>query len=268
MLKEVLILSSVYTSCFTHALTTDREEVMGVLLGEVLHADGTVSSTTPLPTSGTTKKVARVWGCRAIQRNDKRKDRVEIAPEHLAQATDEAEQCARTVNRHTRVIGWYHSHPCITPYPSHVDLRCQQTFQQMESGWVGLIFSVFHTDSNQTGSAVLHSFQTNEHGGHEKVPVRILSDLEMFPGGFPLFEQVPRLLHTYEAEMEVLLARERCRCGESDTMSQALDMAVELETAEFRNVVGSSVVQQLSQESIPELRRKVQALREELSTLA
>ena len=76
MLKEVLILSSVYTSCFTHALTTDREEVMGVLLGEVLHADGAVSSTTPLPTSVQPRR-SLVWGCRAIQRNDKRKDRVD-----------------------------------------------------------------------------------------------------------------------------------------------------------------------------------------------
>ncbi|XWS11833.1 hypothetical protein CRYUN_Cryun37aG0035000 [Craigia yunnanensis] len=49
----------------------------------------------------------------------------------------------------TRVIGWYHSHPHITVLPSHVDVRTQATYQLLDSGFIGLIFSCFSEDTNK-----------------------------------------------------------------------------------------------------------------------
>ena len=39
----------------------------------------------------------------------------------------------------------YHSHPHLAVVPSHVDVRTQALYQQMDSAFVGLIFSVFNS---------------------------------------------------------------------------------------------------------------------------
>lgn len=39
----------------------------------------------------------------------------------------------------------YHSHPHLSVVPSHVDVRTQALYQQMDSAFVGLIFSVFNS---------------------------------------------------------------------------------------------------------------------------
>jgi hypothetical protein len=71
-------------------------------------------------------------------------DRVEISPEQLAAASDEAERLSATMGQTTRVIGWYHSHPHLAVVPSHVDVNTQAMYQQLDSAFVGLIFSVFN----------------------------------------------------------------------------------------------------------------------------
>jgi BRCA1/BRCA2-containing complex subunit 3 len=55
-----------------------------------------------------------------LQRVDRRKDRVEISSDQLSSATSWAETAAKQSNRPLRVLGWYHSHPHITVWPSHV----------------------------------------------------------------------------------------------------------------------------------------------------
>eukprot|EP00897_Mesotaenium_endlicherianum_P008040 jgi/Mesen1/7264/ME000373S06337 len=140
-LTGVEITPEVWLTCVTHALSTETEEVMGLLLGDVEYLEnGSV--------------VAQVWSAAPQTRSDRRKDRVETNPEQLAAATAEAEisspppmppppmpppppplqpaqaplldsALARHVlsastGRTTRVIGWYHSHPHITVLPSHV----------------------------------------------------------------------------------------------------------------------------------------------------
>ena len=55
-----------------------------------------------------------------MRRSDKRSDRVEISPEQLSAAAIEAETLAIKLNRNIQVLGWYHSHPHITVWPSHV----------------------------------------------------------------------------------------------------------------------------------------------------
>lgn len=57
-----------------------------------------------------------------LRRSDKRKDRVEISPEQLSGAAELAEKLQEELERPMRVIGWYHSHPHITVWPSHVGM--------------------------------------------------------------------------------------------------------------------------------------------------
>lgn len=84
----------------------------------------------------------RIWASLTLRRSDKRPDRVEIAPEQLVEAVERAEQLSEAAQ--CRVVGWYHSHPHITCLPSHVDLRTQLRYQQMDQHFVGLIFGVFN----------------------------------------------------------------------------------------------------------------------------
>ncbi|TRY71921.1 hypothetical protein TCAL_12871 [Tigriopus californicus] len=65
------------------------------------------------------------------------RDRVEVSPEQAVASSEKAEQIG------LRVLGWYHSHPHITVWPSHVDLRTQFSMQQMDRDFVGIICSVF-----------------------------------------------------------------------------------------------------------------------------
>lgn len=81
-----------------------------------------------------------------MRRSDRRKDRVEISAEQLSSASQIAEDMAIAAKRPLRVIGWYHSHPHITVWPSHVDVRTQFMHQCMDQCFVGLIFSCFNED--------------------------------------------------------------------------------------------------------------------------
>lgn len=129
--KSVYLESEAYLVCLTHALSTEREEIMGLLIGEIDEV-----------------KVSHISAVIMLRRSDKQSDRVEISPEQLSAASTEAERLAVELQKPMRVIGWYHSHPHITVWPSHVDVRTQAMYQMMDPGFVGLIFSVFNEDKN------------------------------------------------------------------------------------------------------------------------
>ena len=133
--KCVHIESEAYLVCLTHALSTEREEIMGLLIGEI--DEDTVS---------------HISAVIMLRRSDKLPDRVEISPEQLSAASTEAERLALDLGRPMRVLGWYHSHPHITVWPSHVDVRTQAMYQMMDPGFIGLIFSVFNEDKNNKQS--------------------------------------------------------------------------------------------------------------------
>ncbi|CAM0954186.1 unnamed protein product [Alopecurus aequalis] len=146
-LKEVRMGEEVWLTCLSHALTTETEEVMGLLLGDVV----------PSSRGGST---ALIWGASPQMRCERKKDRVEVNPELLAAASAQAEAMTATIGRTTRVIGWYHSHPHITVLPSHVDVRTQALFQLLEPGFVGLIFSCFSEDAQKVGKIQVIAFQS------------------------------------------------------------------------------------------------------------
>lgn len=137
-----------YFTCLSHALITDQEEVMGLLVGETEQL------------SGTTDSLARVACVHILTRSDKKPDRCEISPTQLASASAEAERLAGVTGRPIRIIGWYHSHPHITVLPSHVDVRTQGSWQMMDDSFVGLIFSVFNEEASKTQRIQTIAFQS------------------------------------------------------------------------------------------------------------
>ncbi|KAK9149700.1 hypothetical protein Scep_008457 [Stephania cephalantha] len=147
-LTSVKMSEDVWLTCLTHALSTETEEIMGLLLGDIQHSsNGNVT--------------ALIWGASPQTRSDRRKDRVETNPEQLAAASAQAEhKMTITTGRTTRVIGWYHSHPHITVLPSHVDVRTQAMYQLLDSGFIGLIFSCFSEDAHKVGRIQVIAFQS------------------------------------------------------------------------------------------------------------
>ncbi|PIA65545.1 hypothetical protein AQUCO_00100797v1 [Aquilegia coerulea] len=146
-LTSVKMCEEVWLTCVTHALSTETEEIMGLLLGDIQQSkNGTAT--------------ALIWGASPQTRSDRRKDRVETNPEQLAAASAQAERMSLTTGRTTRVIGWYHSHPHITVLPSHVDVRTQAMYQLLDSGFIGLIFSCFSENSLKVGRIQVIAFQS------------------------------------------------------------------------------------------------------------
>ncbi|KAL2234721.1 UNVERIFIED_CONTAM: Lys-63-specific deubiquitinase BRCC36 [Sesamum indicum] len=77
-LTSVKMSEEVWLTCLTHALSTETEEIMGLLLGDIQHSkNGTVT--------------ALIWGALPQPRSDRQKDRVETNPEQLTAASVHAE---------------------------------------------------------------------------------------------------------------------------------------------------------------------------------
>uniref|UniRef100_A0A2P2KPD7 Uncharacterized protein MANES_04G116500 n=2 Tax=Rhizophora mucronata TaxID=61149 RepID=A0A2P2KPD7_RHIMU len=155
-LTSVKMSEDVWLTCLTHALSTETEEIMGLLLGDIEYLkNGSVT--------------ALIWGASPQSRSDRRKDRVETNPEQLAAASAQAERMTAATGRTTRVIGWYHSHPHITVLPSHVDVRTQAMYQLLDPGFIGLIFSCFSEDVNKVGRIQVLAFQSSD-GKQTNIP--------------------------------------------------------------------------------------------------
>ncbi|XP_059478819.1 lys-63-specific deubiquitinase BRCC36-like [Neocloeon triangulifer] len=156
--RRVEINSDVYWMCKDHALSTEREEIMGLLLGDKNEDN-----------------VIEISAIKMLKRSDKRKDRVEISTDQLVAAAVEAEDLSKELGRVVRVVGWYHSHPHITVLPSAVDIRTQAAYQGMEASFVGLIFSVFPGQGreNKTQQLKIICFQSRGDPPTERVEVKL-----------------------------------------------------------------------------------------------
>uniref|UniRef100_A0A1J3D791 Lys-63-specific deubiquitinase BRCC36 n=1 Tax=Noccaea caerulescens TaxID=107243 RepID=A0A1J3D791_NOCCA len=150
----------VWLTCLTHALSTETEEIMGLLLGDIEYSKNGSAT-------------AVIWGASPQSRSDRQKDRVETNPEQLAAASAKADRMTISTGRTTRVIGWYHSHPHITVLPSHVDVRTQAMYQLLDTGFIGLIFSCFSEDANKVGRIQVIAFQSSD--GKPNTPPKPLS---------------------------------------------------------------------------------------------
>jgi len=170
----VFITKEVYTSCLHHAMSTEKEEIMGLLLGDIWG------------------RAALIWAFIVQVRSDKRKDRVEVSPGQLVQAVSRAEELSKKMDKASRVVGWYHSHPHITCPPSHVDLRTQFGFQAMDQGFIGLIFSVYDAprdpaDKGYHHRSELRGFQAKEKRGESGLVEKVLK-VHIQPASYHIFK--------------------------------------------------------------------------------
>ncbi|KAF6090103.1 BRCA1/BRCA2-containing complex subunit 3 [Phyllostomus discolor] len=188
--QAVHLESDAFLVCLNHALSTEKEEVMGLCIGELNDDTRSDSKFTyagtemrPVAEKVDTVRIVHIHSVIILRRSDKRKDRVEISPEQLSAASTEAEisllahRLAELTGRPMRVVGWYHSHPHITVWPSHVDVRTQAMYQMMDQGFVGLIFSCFIEDKNTKTGRVLYtcfqSIQAQKSSEYERIEIPI-----------------------------------------------------------------------------------------------
>ncbi|CAM9838809.1 unnamed protein product [Phaeothamnion confervicola] len=148
-----------FLTCASHAATTEKQEIMGLLLGSWED-----------DSSHTQRRSVRIEHAMVLTRTDRRKDRVEVGYEQLASASSLCEELSARVNKPTRVVGWYHSHPHITVVPSQVDVATQASYQQMDAGFVGLIFSIFVEDSGRVGKMEVTCFQSVKKASEPSLP--------------------------------------------------------------------------------------------------
>ena len=87
------------SACWAHALTTEKEEIMGLLVGRM------------------EDDILMISAMKVIRRLTKQKDRVVFDNRDLIAGSEFAESLPGSL----RVLGWYHSHPHITVHPSYVD---------------------------------------------------------------------------------------------------------------------------------------------------
>lgn len=175
-LQKVELQTDVYMLCLQHALSTENFEVMGLLIGNFEYG------------------VANISAAIILTRSDKKKDRVEISSEQLLKATAEAERLAIELQRPMRVLGWYHSHPHITVCPSHIDVRTQAAYQNMDYSFVGLIFSVFTEGKESKEQEIfLTCFQSQRDEAIE-IPLEIVYTPEISTGCLRTMTEIPKIL--------------------------------------------------------------------------
>uniref|UniRef100_A0A2K6PH81 MPN domain-containing protein n=1 Tax=Rhinopithecus roxellana TaxID=61622 RepID=A0A2K6PH81_RHIRO len=153
VVQVVHLESDAFLVCLKHTLSTEKEEVMGLCIGEL---NDDPRSDSKFACTGTEMRtvaekvdairIVHIHSVIILRRSGKSKDRVKISSEQLSAASTEAERLAELTGRPIRVVGWYHSHPHIIVWPSHVDVRTQAMCQMIDQE--GLIFSCFIEDKN------------------------------------------------------------------------------------------------------------------------
>ena len=184
MLTSVVVTPDVMSAYWAHALITEKEEIMGLLLGKMV------------------KNTLIISAMKVVRRLTKQKDRVEIKNSDLLAGAEFAESLHGSLS----VSGWYHSHPHITVHPSHFDLTTQASYQTMNKNFVGLIFSVFNYDHN-TGidTQEVAAFQSERGVGGSYIYKNISLRVEASGGNFgktvvDALASIPAIL--MEEEME------------------------------------------------------------------
>ncbi|NWZ84094.1 BRCC3 deubiquitinase, partial [Poecile atricapillus] len=192
--QAVHLEADAFLVCLNHALSTEKEEVMGLCIGEVPPAEGRLRGGAG-GGAVDTSRIVHIHSVIILRRSDKRKDRVEISPEQLSAASTEAEisfsrdssrLASEMTGRPMRVVGWYHSHPHITVWPSHVDVRTQAMYQMMDQGFVGLIFSCFIEDKNTKTGRILYTCFQSIQAQKSSDTTFLLPALEVKPSGLHL----------------------------------------------------------------------------------
>lgn len=224
MVSRVLLSTNVYFSCLAHAQMSEKEEIMGLLLGNTMQTSSGLE--------------CAIWASCIFPRSVREAERVEIAPEHLAAASTRADEVTEQMKRPTRVVGWYHSHPHLSSVPSHVDVRTQGQYQALDPGFLGLIFSVHNQDAQTMGMQMqVTAFQSldvsepGEPGGSRWQRVDV--PLELMPpppAAQPLLSGTAVLASALLSEECALYERVRTATDTSDPLQQSVCGAVAIES--------------------------------------
>lgn len=227
-LSKVILSRDVAWSCLSHSLTTEYQEIMGLLLGYV---------------SNTELFITRSL---VLARKDRQKDRVEVGDELVALSATVAEKICAIDGREESVIGWYHSHPHITVMPSHVDVKTQGNYQQLDSAFVGLIFSVF-----DSGRFDICAFQANKQSigqdwTRSEIPIVLEHKLlSPFISTSALDSVAALQLVTLNEELEVLIAH---RSLDGDSLPSS-----SLRQCRLTNTYQSALYRLMDQQLLPTL---------------
>ncbi|ESO07696.1 hypothetical protein HELRODRAFT_150937, partial [Helobdella robusta] len=198
VLTNVYLTSDTYALCIAHAFTNEKEEIMGLLIGEVVFFFDNYEIKIDCE-----NETCHISSAMILKRSDKRPDRVEISPEQLSNASNHAEHLSEKLNKPMRIVGWYHSHPHITVWPSNVDLKTQASYQLMDDRFVGLIFSVFNQDkSNRTSRwKVLIFYFTSTQYERVDVNVHITPSTTMCTSILDSYQQLHEIIWQEEKEL-------------------------------------------------------------------
>jgi len=174
--SEVRVSTEVMEVCWVHALSNEKQEIMGMLIGDVQG------------------KVVNIRSLKVGKRSTKESLRVEVDSNELIEAMEVASALKNSDGNELRVIGWYHSHPHVTVLPSHVDIRTQAGYQTMDNQFVGLIFSVFWSDkANKTDQREVVAFQSGDlkdDGSRPMIQLPIVIDSTLSRINKPVFVSV------------------------------------------------------------------------------
>ena len=161
--------SDAYSSILNHALLTENEEIMGLLIGNEIKKKDSL--------------IINIFATICLTRKCKEKNRVEFDEIQMAHAIEITNEIKKENKIDANVVGWYHSHPKITIPPSNVDLNTQKS-QQYQGTFVGLIVSCFSTDSNKINKINLIAFQTKSDKYNVLSPhyikIEFVNELEIF----------------------------------------------------------------------------------------
>lgn len=238
-MKKVKLALDVYRCCFHHALSSQAEEVMGILIGQVQQEGN--------------ETIIDISALRIVPRLDKRPDRVEISDEQMIKTTQIAEDLADKLDQPGLcVIGWYHSHPHITVWPSHVDLKTQFSYQRLSPDFIGLIFSCFDTasTSHKTQSFKMVAFQAQQDENLDLeqilIPVEIIDrKLSQHVG-----QEMVRLANVLNQENVEVADKLKINCNLLDSIK--INSALDSSTVNILQYVSIPTLQQLESERLRE----------------
>ncbi|KAM3179076.1 hypothetical protein ACTXT7_001296 [Hymenolepis weldensis] len=124
-MDEIKLSPSAYQTIVTHALTHEKEEIIGLLFAEEC------------------EKHIQIYSAKPCPRITHQPDRVEMRDEDLASGIQEADRLQALLGRNIKVLGWYHSHPHTTVHPSSHDKATQALYEASSPKFFGIIVSVF-----------------------------------------------------------------------------------------------------------------------------
>lgn len=111
------------------------------------------------------------------------------------------QRLATETGRPLRVVGWYHSHPHITVWPSHVDLKTQAQWQLMDTTFIGLIFSCFNDTANHVYRTEMTAFRTAPSGERDEIPIMVVAENEHKRSTLEALSVIPQIFFKEEDEL-------------------------------------------------------------------